>query len=393
MNMHTKHELTREILGRYLATDKTGKGHILDEFCANTGYERKYAIAKLHKYQLTPALKWVVPGKHKRKRERMYDMAVAEALAVIWKVYDNICAERLHPNLAEMMDKLVACQELRIDPLTEFKVQSISLGTLKRILTGITVRETNRVGGTTKPGTLLKHEIPLRVGHWEETKPGFLEIDLVAQCGDSASGEFANTLDSTDVYTGWFEAEAVMGKAEERVHQGIRNIRERLPFSLLGLDSDNGGEFINWGMVAYCKKEKITFTRSRPYKKNDNAHIEQKNWTCVRKVLGYTRVETSVQVDLMNELYRGPLRDYINFFLPSVKCLERKRMGAKIVKRYDKAQTPFQRVCESTDVLVDTKERLREMYQKLNPVVLRHQIDTLVDKIFNKKSRARQGGS
>ena len=384
--MHAKHELTKEILARYLAADKEGKGRILDEFCANTKYERKYAITKLRKYQLTTGLEWVVPGKHTRKREKLYDMAVEEALAVLWPAYDNICAERLYPNIALNIDKLVSCKEIVVDPLTEEKLRQISLATLKRLLTGIKQRATNRVGGTTRPGTLLKHEIPLRVGHWEETKPGFLEIDLVAQCGDSASGEFGNTLDSTDVFTGWFEAEAVLGKAEARVHEGIKNIRTRLPFPLRGLDSDNGSEFINWGMVAYCKKEDIVFTRSRPYKKNDNAHIEQKNWTCVRRVLGYTRVDTQAQVDLMNKLYRGPLRDYINFFLPSVKCVERKRVGAKIVKRYDKAKTPFARVCESKDVPEETKEKLHEIYQTLNPVELRRQIDTLVSKIFKRKA-------
>jgi len=386
MKMHAKHELTKEILARYLAADKEGKGRILDEFCANTKYERKYAITKLRKYQLTTGLEWVVPGKHTRKREKLYDMAVEEALAVLWPAYDNICAERLYPNIALNIDKLVSCKEIVVDPLTEEKLRQISLATLKRLLTGIKQRATNRVGGTTRPGTLLKHEIPLRVGHWEETKPGFLEIDLVAQCGDSASGEFGNTLDSTDVFTGWFEAEAVLGKAEARVHEGIKNIRTRLPFPLRGLDSDNGSEFINWGMVAYCKKEDIVFTRSRPYKKNDNAHIEQKNWTCVRRVLGYTRVDTQAQVDLMNKLYRGPLRDYINFFLPSVKCVERKRVGAKIVKRYDKAKTPFARVCESKDVPEETKEKLHEIYQTLNPVELRRQIDTLVSKIFKRKA-------
>ena len=354
--MHAKHELTKEVLVRYLATDKEGKGRILDEFCANTGYKRKYAITKLRLYQLMPAIKWKVAGKHTRNRERMYDMAVEETLAVLWPAYDNICAERLHPNLDECIDKLVACQELKVDPLTEQKLRVVSLGTLKRLLVGIKERETNRVGGTTKPGTLLKHQIPLRVGHWEETKPGFLEIDLVAQCGDSASGDFGNTLDSTDVHTGWFEAEAVLGKAQERVHDGLKKIRERLPFPLLGIDSDNGSEFINWEMVAYCKKENVVFTRSRPYKKNDNAHIEQKNWTCIRRVLGYMRVESQWQVDIMNELYRGPLRDYINFFLPSVKCVERKRVGAKIIKRYDRAKTPFQRVCESKDVPKEIKE-------------------------------------
>lgn len=384
MDMHTRHQLTVQVLQRYLKANKEGKGRILDEYCANTEYDRKYAIEKLRKYQLVHGIQEKRPGVHMRQRQKIYDMAVESALHTIGDAYDNICAERLHPNLGLKIDKLAACKELIIDSATDRKLRAISLGTLKILLRRIRTRETNRVCGTTKPGTLLKHEIPLRVGYWDEAKAGFLEIDTVAQCGDSMAGIFANTLNSTDIATGWFEAEAVLGKSQERVFDGLLRMKKRLPFSLLGIDSDNGYEFINWELYRWCEKEQIVFTRSRPYKKNDNAHIEQKNWTCVRRVLGYTRIETQEQVDYMNELYREPLRHYINFFLPSMKCVERKRVGSRIVKKYDEAKTPFERVLLSNNVSDVVKNELRKRYQELNPVVLKKQIAMLKRKIFSR---------
>lgn len=382
--MQTRHELTLEILPRYLKENKQGKTKILDEYCLNTNYKRKYAIAKLKDYQLTPALKFKVPGKHKRNRKKIYDMATEESLHIIWNIYDNICAERLHPQIKTAIDKLISCKELKINSEVEMKLKTVSLGTLKNLLKNIKVRETNRIGGTTKPGSLLKNQIPLRVGLWDEKKVGFSEIDLVAHCGDSLSGEFVFTLNTTDIKTGWFEAEGVLGKSQGRVFEGIKNIRKRLPFKLLGIDSDNGSEFINWIMVSYCEKENIVFTRSRPYQKNDGAHIEQKNWTTIRKNLGYTRIETKEKVDLVNELYRGPLSDYINFFLPSMRCIERKRVGSKIIKKFDKAKTPYQRIIESDDISQETKNVLDKKYRKLNPVVLRKEIDRIKKKIFKK---------
>lgn len=384
MDMHTRHQLTVQVLQRYLKANKEEKGRILDEYCANTEYGRKYAIEKLRKYQLVPSMQERKPGTHTRKRSKIYDMAAEEALHIIWDAYDNICAERLHPHLGLRIDKLIRCNELRINAATDRKLHAISLGTLKMLLRRIRIRATNRVCGTTKPGTLLKHEIPLRVGYWDEAKTGFLEIDTVAQCGDSMAGIFAHTLNSTDIATGWFEAEAVLGKSQERVFDGLVRMKKRVPFSLLGIDSDNGYEFINWELYRWCEKEKIVFTRSRPYKKNDNAHIEQKNWTCVRRVLGYTRVETQKQVDGMNELYRGPLRDYINFFLPSMKCIERKRVGSRIVKKYDEAKTPYERVLLSKNVSDVVKNELQKHYHELNPVVLKKRIAILKRKIFSK---------
>lgn len=381
MNMHTKHELAKGILGRYIRSTKEEKGPILDEFCANTGYNRSYAITKLRNLQLTPHSKDSVAGKHTRNRERIYDSYVSAVVEKIYETLGGIGARRMHPIIGTILEKGIAFGHIKTDLLTEAKVQAMSRSTLGRMMKKI--REKNAIKGisTTRPGTLLKSEIPLRVSVWEETDPGFLEIDLVAHCGDNGAGPFISTLNTTDIATMWFEAEAVMGKAQERVLAGIKAIRGRLPVALLGLDSDNGSEFINHQLYGYCMDEKMVFTRSRSYHKNDNAHIEQKNFTTVRQVLGYQRFDTEEVTNLMNDLYRGPLRLYINFFQPSVKCIEKKRVGSKIKKMYDTAQTPYERVLAHPKTPEKTKETLTRLFETLDPFKLRKEVDDLVREI------------
>jgi hypothetical protein len=381
MNMYTKHELAKEILGRYLKATKKEKKHILDEFCANTKYERKYAIAKLKKLQMTPRYKESIVGKHTRRRERIYDGHVEVVIEQIYKALGGIGSRRIHPLIRTVLEKGIQFGHIKTDPVTEMKVLAMSKSTLGRMTTRIKERNSIKGISTTRPGVFLKNEIPLRVGVWEETDPGFLEIDCVAHCGDNASGQFISTLNSTDIATAWFEAEPVMGKAQERVLEGIAEIRQRLPFTLSGIDSDNGSEFINYQLYEYCKKESIIFTRSRPSRKNDNAHIEQKNYTTVRQVLGYQRFDTLEVFDLIVKLYRGPLRLYINFFQSSEKCIEKKRIGSKIKKVYDKAQTPYERVLTHSKILDTKKEKLRLVFEKLDPFALRKEIDALVWKI------------
>ena len=381
MNMHTKHELAKEVLDRYLKSTKQEKKPILDEFCANTGYNRSYAITKLKNLQLTPHFKKSVAGKHTRNRERIYDSYVSAVVEKIYEALGGIGAKRMHPLVGTVLEKGIAFGHIKTDLITEAKVRVMSKGTLDRMMKRI--REKNAIKGisTTRPGTLLKSEIPLRVGAWEETDPGFSEIDLVAHCGDNGAGPFISTLNTTDIATAWFEAEAVMGKAQERILTGVQLIRGRMPFDMLGIDSDNGSEFINHQLYGYCLKEDIVFTRSRPYKKDDNAHIEQKNFTTVRQVLGYQRFDTEEVLNLMNELYRGPLRLYINFFQPSVKCIEKKRIGSKIKKIYDIAQTPYERVLAHPKTSTETKETLTRLFETLDPFKLRKEIDHLVAEI------------
>jgi hypothetical protein len=280
-----------------------------------------------------------------------------------------------------MLEKGVAFGHLTVDPVTEAKILMMSTSTLGRMMK--TIREKHAVKGisTTRPGTLLKSEIPLRVGVWEETEPGFLEIDLVAHCGDNGSGHFISTLDTTDIALGWFEAEPVMGKAQERIVAAIAEIATRLPYPLSGVDSDNGSEFINRQLYNYCVSRNIVFTRSRPYKKNDNAHVEQKNYTTVRQVVGYQRFDTEEVLLLMRELYRGPLRLYMNFFQPSEKCIRKTRIGSRIVKTYDTAQTPYQRLMAHPNIPHETKEALTRLFDTLDPFALRKDVDRLIHEI------------
>lgn len=381
MNMHTKHEVSKEVLPRYLKASKEEKRKILDEFSATTGYHRKSAIRKLRELQMNPHIKESVAGIHTRKRERVYNGYVEAVIEQIYEVLGGIGSRRIHPQISIVLSKGIKFGHIKIDPITEMKVKAMSRSTLDRMIAR--VRERNAIKGisTTRPGILLKSEIPLRVGVWEETDPGFSEIDLVAHCGDNAAGMFISTLNTSDIATGWFEAEPVMGKAQERVLAGLQEIEKRLPSPLSGIDSDNGSEFINRQLYDYCQKKNIIFTRSRPYKKNDNAHIEQKNYTTVRQVLGYQRFDTEEIFKLMLKLYRGPLRLYINFFQPSVKCVEKKRVGSRIKKIYDVAKTPCERVLAHSKISEETKKRLVFLFETLDPFKLRKEINSLVREI------------
>jgi hypothetical protein len=238
----------------------------------------------------------------------------------------------------------------------------------------------------TKPGTLLKNQIPIRTfSEWEDRRPGFVEIDLVGHDGGDARGEFAQTLDVTDVCTGWTETEAVKNKAQAWVFQALQDIRNRLPFDVLGVDSDNGSEFINHHLLRFCSEEKITFTRTRSYRKNDNCFVEQKNYSVVRRAVGYYRYDTEEELRILNELY-GYLRLYTNFFQPVMKLMEKTRIGSRVKKKYDKPRTPYQRVIESPHVPEDRKEQLRKQYATLNPAALKRTITKLQQKLLKMES-------
>ncbi|PIT85230.1 hypothetical protein COU36_04460 [Candidatus Micrarchaeota archaeon CG10_big_fil_rev_8_21_14_0_10_59_7] len=387
MNMHSRHELTKSVLPRYLRAGREGKSRILDEFCANTGYNRKYATSKLRAYRYAEALAFKVPGRHRRHRKKVYDAEVRAALAPLWEASDHLSSKLFHPHLPELIRVLTAHREIALAPHVERKLLAMSHGTCAALLDEIRTAHQKKLHGTTKPGTFLKSQIPLRVGTWNETEPGYAEIDLVAHCGESLAGEFAYTLDFTDIATGWVERRAVMGRPQERTHYALKDIRQALPFALRGIDSDNDSTFINQQLWRWCEQERIDFTRSRPYKKNDNAHVEQKNWTCVRKIFGYARIDLPRQVALMNTLYRGPLRRYTNFFKPVMKCVEKQRVGARVVKRYDRPRTPYERVLESKQVDAKTKVELAKLYQTLNPLALRRDIDAALALLFAARTR------
>lgn len=375
MSQRSKRELLESIRPRYLKANKSGKGRILDEFVAATGYHRKYAIRIL---------------KHGRKRRagrkcgrrKEYQGEVVTVLTQIWEICGQICSKRLKPFLPEIVAVLERHRELSLSAEVKSQLLRMSRSTIDRCLQPARLAEKRRGLSTTKPGALLKKAIPIRTfADWDDARPGFVEVDLVAHCGDSTAGQFLNTLTSTDISTGWTECVAVLHRSQQLVFAAIQTMRERLPFPMLGLDSDNGGEFINDILFRYCQEEQVTFTRSRPYKKNDQAHVEQKNWSVVRHLIGYDRFETPQELQLLNSIY-ADLRLYVNFFQPVLKLVAKEQVGKKTVKRYDEAATPYQRVLSSEQVDLTVKARLCHQYVQLNPVVLRNQIDLKVARLW-----------
>ena len=374
MSHLSKKELLEVIRPRYLKATKKEKKQILDEFIAATGYHRKYAIRVL---KHRPKLK----GLKKPGRQKIYDDAVIQALTIIWEICGRICSIRLKPFIPEMIAVLERCNELFRNEAIKTQLIKMRRATIDRCLRS--ARFEHRKGlSTTKPGTLLKKAIPVRTfTPWEDEKPGFLEIDLVAHCGETTEGQYLNTLTCTDIATGWTECLGLPNKTQLAVSQAIQILRHRLPFPLLGLDSDNGSEFINDTLYRYCLSEQITFTRSRPYKKNDQAHVEQKNWSVVRHTIGYDRLETHDELLLLNAIY-DDLRLYINFFQPVLKLVGKDQVDGKTIKKYDQAATPFRRAIDSELVSLDTKASLTNLFIHLNPVSLRNSIDQKVARLW-----------
>jgi hypothetical protein len=374
MTRNGKRELLEAIRTRYRQGSKAEKTHILDEFVHNTGYHRKYAIRLLNQR---------VMRKHRKKvgRRKVYQGEVVIALIKIWAICDQICSKRLHPFLPEIVEVLERQGELVLSPETKQSLLKMSRATIDRCLRP--ERHRPRRGlSTTKPGTLLKQAIPIRTfTEWDDARPGFVEIDLVAHCGDSTHGEYINTLTAVDVTTGWTECLPLANRSQRQVSAAIILLRQRLPFPLLGIDSDNDSAFINDNLYRYCEKEEITFTRSRPYKKNDQAHVEQKNWSVVRRLIGYDRYESPQALALFETIYED-VRLYINFFQPVLKLTDKHRVGSKLIKHYDTARTPYRRVLESPEVVDKDKKSLRQLYATLNPVTLRHRIDENVERLW-----------
>lgn len=370
MSLGSKRELTSAIRPRYQAASGTEKSHILNEFVAATGYHRKYAIDVLNH---PPKAR----SRQKRHKGRRYTPQVKAALITLWQVAGGICAKRLVPGLPALIDALERHQEVSLDTDTRALLLSISPATADRLLSDERRRHKRRGLATTKPGTLLKHQIPIRTfADWDDKRPGFVEVDLVAHCDDSVGGEFLYSLVVTDITTGWTECAALLNRSQQTVTDAVDRVRQRLPFPLLGLDSDNGSEFINATLLRYCRDHKITFTRSRPYKKNDQAHVEQKNWSIVRHYVGYDRFEGQAAHQVLSALY-GPLRLYINCFLPVLKLVEKQRVDTKVRKKYDTATTPYQRVLESGILPDEAQQDLTMMHRSLNPAALKRRIDQL----------------
>ena len=394
LTMREKKALTAEIQNRYNKATKKTKAVILDEFTATTGYNRNYAarilrlkVGKVIGYTRMGGkkIKYVI-GKRKRKKykkPRIYTYDVFLALKRIWTIFDFICSKRLAPFMGEAVEKLEYHKEIDLIDDVREKLVKISASTIDRLLKP--EKDKFRLGkgrSGTKPGTLLKNQIPIRTfADWDDTKPGFTEVDLVGHDGGNVSGDYAQSLNFVDIATCWDETAACRNKAQKHVFRAIKIVSARFPFEIAGIDSDNGAEFINNILIRYCVKNKINFTRSRPYRKNDSCFVEQKNYSVVRRAVGYLRHDTEEELCLLNELYLY-LGRYNNFFIPVTKLISKKRIGSKVTKKYDIARTPFRRVLESEHIDDKIKARLEREYDSLNPVKLKKNIAGLQEKLL-----------
>jgi hypothetical protein len=374
MTQQTKAEIIRHFRKAYERAGKAEKTRILNTIVESTGYSRKHAISLLCG-PVKPRPKLA------RSRESRY-RHLYKALKRVWTVSNFLCGKRLKPFLPTLLASLKHHKEIKLTKDDQALLLAMSASTIDRLLVPARKQIVIRGRATTKPGTLLKHKIPIRTfADWTEDKPGFLEVDLVAH-SNTARGEYINTLNMTDIATGWTVSTAFMGRGERFCVAAINEIRPSLPFAILGIDSDNGGEFINAHLMRYCEREHITFTRSRPHKKNDSAHIEQKNWDVVRKMIGYGKFDTYKQLDIIKRI-ESLLAFYQNYFQPSQKLISKTRIGAKVAKKYDTAQTPAQRLLSRKDTSPDTKKMLRQTFRQLNPVALLRNINQLVQELYD----------
>jgi hypothetical protein len=373
----TDDKYLRQLQARYRKARRKERSAILDEFVKTTGYHRKHAIAVLN------GRREGVAGPIRRPRRKKYNAEEADALGILADLFDNICSKRLRGAMDVELPRLYAAGTFRVSRECYEKLLAVSPATMDRLRAG-RQRGPGRRRGFTKPGTLLKDMIPIRTwADWTEDRPGFCEMDLVDHSGGITvrGSDHAWTLCFTDIRTAWTECVATPNKAQVHVFTAIQNARQRLPFSLLGIDSDNGSEFINDQLYRYCLKEELTFTRGRVGRKNDGAYVEQKNWSIVRRAVGYYRYDTPQQLGLLNRLY-SLLHYYVNFFLPVMKLKEKVRTGSKVKRIYDEPQTPYARVLNSPHVSEADKAELREAYGYLDLLSLRRRIDELLDELL-----------
>lgn len=379
MTIMAKEELISIIKPRYLKANKGDKSKILNEFCRNTEYNRKYAITILqagydHNHSKQSG---------RKPRKKIYTPETILAVIKIWELLEFPCGQRLKPSLVPMLDALQRNNELHVSDEITIQLQTISAKTLdRRLKRERSIRRLKRNRGTTRHGSLLKSSIPIRITDWNTSKVGFMEIDTVAHNGGDPHGEFIYSLDLVEIFSGWSEQYAVFGKGENGMVTAIHQTKRDIPFDLLGLDSDSGGEFINWHLVKYCHQNKLFFTRSRPDRKNDNAYVEQKNNTHIRQWLGYGRYDSKKQLTLMNDLYRNELRLFHNFFRPVMKIANKEKINNSVCrKKYDIAQTPYQRLIASKQISQKQKQELKRIYISLNPVKLKEIINQKIKKI------------
>jgi hypothetical protein len=384
MSKALKKDWLPKLQARYARRNREGKTRMLNELCEDYEYERKYAI-KLLSGGLAPAAGKVHPGPERRYGE------IQSVVQYIWLQAEQPCGKRLVP----ILEQWLPYYERRFERLSRGHrklMGKISAATLDRLLAP--ARAEHVVGGRcgTKPGSLLRSEIPIRTGTWDLSRPGYLEADSVAHCGGSLAGDFIWSLTYTDILSGWTEGGAVWNRGATGVLAATREVEARLPFALLGLDSDNGGEFLNHHLWSYLRERKqaVEFTRSRPYHSDDNAHVEQKNWTWARQLLGYGRLEDPELVGPISALYREVWAPWQNFFLPCFKLKEKWRQGSHWRKRYELPRTAYHRLCAPGILALKERRQLRERYESLDPFALKDELETKLKQILKPKS---SGGS
>ncbi len=374
MSLTARKELILSVWQKYHDANWSSKGKILDGFVAATGYDRKYSIQLLNATKKPSVTQ-------KRSLPKKNDAQLRQALIFVWNTANQICSKRLVPFMPQLVTAMEQHGHLRLQPDVRKRLLSISSATVDRMLRS--ERERNKCGvSTTRAGNLLKNQIQIRTfADWDNVVPGFIEADLVAHCGGNTNGSFINTLTLVDITTGWLECMPLLRKSAKDVIDGLKIAGELMPFPLLGLDTDCGSEFINYDLLDYCEENRITFTRARTHKKNDQAHVEEKNGSVVRRIVGYDRFQGTKAWKALALLYRV-LRKYVNFFQPSLKLLKKERLGAKITKQYDRAKTPYQRILLSEKISTRTKQSLRAEYETLDPVYLLKEIEKLQDELW-----------
>ena len=378
MSSSAKKEYLQAIRKRYFTSSKKEKTQILDELCRNCGFNRKYAIRLIYKKEIVCYHKTGRPKKYSSK-------AIFDFLKDLWVLTNLACSERLKAAIPLWLPHYRLHKN---NHLTEEDVKlllEISSSTIKRLLRRNRPKYKKLGLSTTKPGSLLKKQVPIKVNQWDETKPGFIEADTVAHCGSSVSGHFAYTLNVVDIATGWTEQRALWCKGKRGVFEALKSIRKTLPFKVLGFDCDNGGELLNYMLLEYFtyQKNPVQYTRSREYRKNDNAHIEEKNWTHVRQFIGYQRFDRIETVDLLNDLYLYEWRLFLNFFLPSFKLIDKKRDGSRIIKKFSNPLTPYQRLINSPFIKSSRKIRLTRTFKSLNPYDLQIKMKNKIKNILS----------
>lgn len=379
MTIGAKMEYLKSIALRYKKADRKQKTTILNEFCENCGYHRKHAIRAINSFK-----RFTKPKPKKRGRPSAYNSPVLlKPLKRIWLASHLPCSKRLKAILLLWLPYYE--QEFEaLDPHTFISLMRISASSIHRVLKPVREKYRGKGRSLTKPGSLLRNQIPIKTNQWDEFQPGFIESDSVHHCGESTQGQYAISVNYTDIASGWTEQRAVWGKGQQGVFKQTKHVEKSLPFAIFGFGSDNGGEFLNYHLFKYFTGRKLNpvqFTRSRAYHKNDNSHIEQKNWTHIRQWLGYSRFDNPRVIPLINELYTSEWRFYHNFFCPSVKLIEKKRVASKIIKRYDNPQTPYQRLLNSSHISNLVKHKLKEQFKIINPFKLRKAIEIKIEKI------------